>query len=55
MGELVASVYDLAEDLPNWMDAPPKADLQTFEALQEAAENLWGLWRELQVERDLAA
>ena len=55
MGELVASVYDLAAELPDWMDAPPKADLQTFEALQESAENLWTLWRELQVERDLAA
>ncbi len=55
MGELVASIYDLAADLPDWMDAPPKADLQTFESLQEAAGNLWGLWRELQVERDLAA
>ncbi len=55
MGELVAHIADLADDLPTWMDAPPKADLQTFEALQEAAENLWTLWREVQIESDLAA
>ena len=55
VGELVALIAELADDLPTWMDAPPAAELQTFEALQEAAENLWALWREVQTQSDLAA
>ena len=55
LGELVADLGELAEALPSWIDDPPEADLKTFEALQKAAENLWALWREAQVEKDLAA
>ena len=55
VGELVARIADLADELPSWMDEPPEADLQTFTALQDAAENLWTLWREMQIEKDLAA
>ena len=55
MGELVSCVAELADDLPSWMDDPPEADLQTFTALQDAADNFWALWREVQIEKDLAA
>ncbi len=55
MGELVTDIAELADDLPSWMDDPPEADLQTFTALQDAAEDLWALWRETQIEKDLAA
>jgi hypothetical protein len=55
MGELATDIAELADDLPSWMDDPPEADLQTFTALQDAAEALWALWREVQVEKDLAA
>ena len=55
IGELVAIIAELADDLPGWMDAPPAAELQTFEALQAAADDLWALWREAQIQGDLAA
>ena len=55
IGELVARIADLADYLPNWMDEPPEAELQIFEALQDAAVDLWTLWREKQIESDLAA
>ena len=55
MGELVGCIAELADDLPNWTDAPPEEELQTFEALQDAADDLWILWREVQIQRDLAA
>ncbi len=55
LGELVADIAELTDDLPSWMDDPPEADLKTVEALQDVAENLWALWREMQVENDLAA
>ena len=55
MGELATDIAELADDLPSWMDDPPEADLQTFTALQDAAKALWALWREVQVEKDLAA
>ncbi len=55
IGELVAHIAELADDLPNWTDAPPEAELQIFEALQDAADDLWGLWREAQIQSDLAA
>ncbi len=55
MGELATDIAELADDLPSWMDDPPEADLQTFTALQDAAEDLWALWRKMQVENDLAA
>ena len=55
VGELVVRVAELADDLPNRMDAPPKEELQTFEALQDAADDLWTLWREVQIQSDLAA
>ena len=54
-GELVTRIADLADYLPNWMDEPPEGELQIFEALQDAAEDLWALWREMQIESDLAA
>ena len=53
--ELVAHIAKLADVLPSWMDDPPEADLQTFTALQDAAEDLWALWREMQIGKDLAA
>jgi len=37
-----------------WIDVDPE-ESQTLEALQDAAENLWALWREMQVEKDFAA
>ena len=37
-----------------WVDVDPE-ESQTLEALQDVAENLWDLWREMQVEKDLAA
>ncbi len=40
VGELVGYITELADDLPNWTDAPPEEELQTFEALQDAAEEL---------------
>ncbi len=55
IGELVARISDLADELPSWMGDPPDADLQTFTALQDAADDLWTLWREKQIESDLAA
>ena len=55
ISELVADISGLADDLPSWLDDPPKADLQIFEALQDAADDLWTLWREMQIEKDLAA
>ncbi len=55
MGELVGHIAELADTLPNWTDAPPEEELQIFEALQEAADDLWTLWREAQIQRDLAA
>ncbi len=55
LGELAVDLGELADALPSWMDGPPEADLKTFEALQDAAENLWALWREMQVENDIAA
>ena len=55
LGELAWDLGELADALPNWTDDPPEADLKTFTALQVAAENLWSLWREIQVEKDLAA
>ncbi len=55
MGELVGCITELADDLPNWTDAPPEEELQTFQALQDAADDLWVLWREMQIEKDLAA
>ncbi len=55
LGELVADLGELANALPSWMDDPPEADLKTFEALQDASNDLWALWREMQVEKDLAA
>ncbi len=55
LGELVVDLGELADALPSWMDDPPEADLKTFEALQDAANDLWALWREMQVEKDLAA
>ncbi len=55
IGELVAHIAELADDLPGWMDEPPEADLQTFTALQDAADDLWTLWRGMQIEKDLAA
>ncbi len=55
VGELVARIADLADYLPGWLDEPPEAELRTFEALQDAADDLWALWREVQIESDLAA
>ncbi len=55
VGELVARIADLADDLPGWTDGPPEAELRTFEALQDAADDLWTLWREAQIQSDLAA
>ena len=55
MGELVARIADLADALSTWMDEPPEEELQTFEALQNAVEDLWALWREMQIANDLAA
>ncbi len=55
MGELVSCIAELADDLPNWTDTPPEEELQTFEALQDAADDLWTLWREVQIQSDLAA
>ena len=55
IGELAAHIAGLADELPNWMDKPPEADLQTFEALQDAADDLWARWRETQIEQDLVA
>ncbi len=55
LGELVTDIAELADDLPSWMDDPPEADLQTFTALQDAAEDLWTLWRGMQIKKDLAA
>ena len=55
IGELVARIAALADDLPGWLDEPPEAELQIFEALQDTADDLWALWREMQIEKDLAA
>ncbi len=55
IGELVAHISELADVLPGWTDGPPEAELRTFEALQDAADDLWTLWREMQIESDLAA
>ena len=55
MGELVTYIAELADALPNWTEAPPKEELQTFEALQDTADELWILWREVQIQGDLAA
>jgi hypothetical protein len=55
LAELAAEIAELADGLPSWMDDPPEADLKTFEALQDASNDLWALWREMQVEKDLAA
>ena len=46
MGELVACIAELADDLPVWM-ADEALERQTFEALQDAADDLWALWREV--------
>ncbi len=53
MGELVTDIIELADAL-EWLDLKPD-EAQTLEALQDAAENLWALWREMQVEKDVAA
>ena len=55
ISELVVRIADLADCLPNWTDEPPEGELQIFEALQDAAEDLWALWREKQIEIDIAA
>ncbi len=55
IGELVVHIAELADDLPSWTDGVPEAELQTFEALQDAADDLWALWREMQIESDLPA
>ncbi len=52
MGELVTDIVELADAL--WVNVDPE-ESQTLEALQNAAEALWALWREAQVENDLAA
>ena len=55
IGELVAHIAELADDLPSWTDALPEAELQIFDALQDATDELWTLWREVQIRGDLAA
>ena len=55
IGELVAHISEMADVLPGWTDAPPEAELQIFESLRDAADDLWALWREMQIEKDLAA
>ncbi len=53
MGELVTDIIELADGL-EWLDLKPD-EAQTLEALQDATNDLWALWREMQVENDLAA
>ena len=64
MGDLVERILQLTDQLPTLLDAPPAEDdeassqffedLETFEGLDDAATALWKLWREAQVEKDLA-
>ena len=54
LGELTENIVQLTEQLPTWLDTPPAEDLQTFEELENAATDLWTLWRHMQVKRDLA-
>ncbi len=55
MGELVAYIAELADELPPWWDPKAEVEPRTFEALQDAANALWTLWREVQIQSDLAA
>ena len=52
LGELVTDIIELADAL-EWLDLKPD-EAQTLEALQDAADDLWALWREMQVEKDVA-
>ena len=54
MGDLVERILQLTDQLPTWQEATPAKDLETFEGLDDAATTLWNLWREVQVEKDLA-
>ena len=65
MGDLADCLVQLVDLLPTWLDAPPAEDeeassqflkdLEIFGDLDDAASDLWVLWREVQVEKDLAA
>ena len=55
MGELVAHIAELADELPPWWDPKAEVEPRTFEELQHAADDLWTLWREVQIQSDLAA
>ena len=54
MGDLVEEILQLTEQLPTLLGAPSEKELETFRALGDAALDLWKLWREMQVEKDLA-
>ena len=55
IGELTEDILQLADRLPWYGSGLPDNDLETIEELDSTAENLWNLWREVQVEKDLAA
>ena len=50
-GELIDQLASLADNLPVW-DAEPE-DQTVLLAMQDAAADLWDIWREIQVLRDL--
>ena len=54
LGELAESIFQLTDKLPTMGDEFHATDLATFDELDDAAKDLWVLWREVQVERDLA-